>query len=108
MGKEKNRILITMACEDLGVAPVEGSVRRTCERCQRSVWVSPASPYWHIWSLQLCCTRCRKDAPPDPDGEDMEPTDEQRVEIARATGVYGDALDRLIKDVQRYYRRGAE
>ena len=104
MGQEKLQILITMACEDLDCPPAEGSSILVCQFCQRDVWVSPASPYWKL-ALRICCTRCLKERPEQPDDIVMDLTEEQRLEIARGTGLYGDALDRLIERVKRYYRR---
>ena len=104
MSEEKEQILITMACEDLDGPAAPGSSILTCDWCQRLVWVSPASPYW-TQRVQICCTRCQRELPPEQDDPFLEPTEEQRQEIARGTGLYGDALDRLIKYAQNYYRR---
>lgn len=104
--EEKERpILITMACEDMGSSAVEGSVKLPCAFCGREVWVTPASPHWTM-SVQLCCTRCYEERPPGPVDSVNELTEAQRVEIARETGLCGDALDRLIEYAKHHYRRG--
>ena len=87
--------VITMRCADLA-RPVAGSTVSACHMCEASVWISPSTLSAAPGPLLLTCIPCVKSLLAKDPREPEPLTDDQRLEIARATGLYGDALDRAI------------
>jgi len=77
--------------------PNPGASQVPCSRCFWGVWVSPASPYWSR-PVQVICLDCAP-AHVDRYAEELPYTEEQRLEISRATGLEGDQIDRFLKSV---------
>ena len=87
--------VITMRCADLA-RPVAGATVSACHICEAPVWISPSTLSAVPGPPLLTCIPCAKPLLAK-DAREPEPlTDDQRLEIARATGLYGDALDRAI------------
>lgn len=65
---------------------IAGSVKRACTLCGRPVWVAPTGRKIHAEreGAYYVCMECGlKTMAADPDPQLMEPTEEQKDEIAR-------------------------
>lgn len=104
MARKKREIVIVTLYAELDLRR-QGYVVVHCARCEARVLLSPYSQRLarrHIARI-LCLDCCRVEASQDPEGvRFMRLAPEQRLEIARATGLYGDALDELIRDGRRW------
>jgi len=78
------------------------SAEALCDDCHESVWWSQATVELVRDTglpVHVRCNRCA--ARLGMGGKPQPPTEAQRLEIARATGLSGDALDRVIADIRR-------
>lgn len=93
--------IVTVRCADL-LAPVTGAAVSRCQTCEEPVWLSPTSQGAAKSGGTIICKACwSKEIGKGGTSKPLPLTDEQRVEIARATGLYGDALDRAIARVEQ-------
>lgn len=88
-----------MACEDMNTPPPFGSMNLRCPECLRLVWLAPTSPYW-TEPMRILCSRCASKHPPEAGDSKIGLTEEQRLEIATATGWSGDAIDAALEQIK--------
>ena len=94
-------IIVTLRCADL-LTPVTDAAVRRCQTCEEPVWLSPTSQGVAKSGGIIICKGCwSKELDKGGTSKPLPLTDEQRVEIARETGLYGDALDRAITRVEQ-------
>ena len=98
--------IITCRCADLPT-PLAGSTVGRCQICEEPVWLSPATSRAASKHAVLICNACAKPLMARDHPKPEPPNDDQRLEIARVTGLYGDALDRAIARAVEKYTGGS-
>lgn len=78
-------------------------VKRSCFKCLSSVWIGPESPYWSLRydELKVVCTHCAPKIEGLDQAESVPLTEEQRLTIARTTGLWGNQIDRGVERLTR-------
>lgn len=99
MAEEKPFLICAEVASFAGQVPL-GSVRGICSQCYQPVWIAPTGQEW-VGRAILICLGCTKKLPKTPEDEVLRLNEEQRLEIARETGMYGDELDRFVQYVER-------
>ena len=93
--------VVTMRCADLST-PVAGAIVSRCHTCEEPVWLSPSTVREAPNPRTVICLPCAR---PLTVKDKIKPdplTEGQRLEIARETGLHGDALDRAIDSVVKH------
>ena len=102
MPEQDVTLLIAVRTDDLPSGIPEGGAEALCDDCHESVAWTPATV---AMVRDLClpvhvrCTQCAQRL--GDGGRPEPPTEAQRLEIAAATGLSGDQLDRAIEDLLR-------
>ena len=97
--------IITERCADLAT-PVAGCTVSWCQTCEAPVWISPTTLREAPIDGIVVCLPCARPLISKEPAPDFSLTDGQRLEIARETGLYGDALDRLLDRVRQQIAAG--
>ena len=97
-----DRILILSYRTADNPAGVGAAAEALCDDCHETVWWSQSTVDIVRESglpVHVRCNRCAQRL--GSGGRPPPPTQAQRLEIAQATGLYGDALDRVIEGIMR-------
>mgnify|MGYP001562877354 FL=1 len=98
---EQIDVVVTVRCADTA-NPLPGATLSRCHACEEAVWIAPTTLAILKGGETIICHPCARPLiVEDPTFRMPTPTDDQRLEIARATGLYGDALDAAIESVRR-------